>query len=703
MVALSGCKDLWKPVFSCRLAVCLAALAFFATSATGQIVPYYWSGDGVNSDWGTAGNFKSATTGGTNLVPASDSKTQLIFGARAAGLTTANNLTTGFVMSGITFESTTDSTMTAFTITGSQVEFAKRGSTNPFITLSSSQSHTISAPIKLADPLTLTGNGTGLVTLSGAWEGATKGIAKTGTSNFLITNDATTGGTATISGGTLALSGSGALAQIQLRGGVIAQSGTFSRALGTGASNVNFGTGGGGFAAYGGNLTVSTNLGTWGSTTDSLSTGTALILGSNMATGVVTLSQNLDLNSTGTQTRTITLADNANSSGDRSRISGIVSNSGGTANLTFNGTGRIELAGANSYNGTTTVGSGVTVNLQNNTALGSTAAGTTVSSGGAVELQGGITTGAEALNISGTGISNGGALRNVSGNNSYAGAVTLGANARINSDADTLSLTHASAIAGSGNTLTVGGAGNVAINSGIATGTGGLTKDGTGTLTLAGTSSYTGNTVVNGGSLLVNGSTAAGSAVTVGDASGTDTIGGTGTIGGATTIQNGGRITGATAGTVGTLTISNNLTMNAGSTWLVDLVGASADRLQSIVNLNINGAGFALSTQSPSWTLGDTWTIAQFTGSRTGTFSGLSDGATFFAGGSGGQFQINYEDELGAITITAVPETSTMVALCLLLVGCWFGPRSFRNSRKRKIGEVPASARGQAAPQSAAA
>jgi len=46
--------------------------------------------------------------------------------------------------------------------------------------------------------------------------------------------------------------------------------------------------------------------------------------------------------------------------------------------------------------------------------------------------------GAEALTLRGTGISGGGALRSVSGTNSWAGAITLGvAPVRINSD-DTL-------------------------------------------------------------------------------------------------------------------------------------------------------------------------------------------------------------------------------------------------------------------------
>jgi hypothetical protein len=122
--------------------------------------------------------------------------------------------------------------------------------------------------------------------------------------------------------------------------------------------------------------------------------------------------------------------------------------------------------------------------------------------------------------------------------------------------------------------------------------------------------------------------------------------------------------------------------MSSGSTWLVDLVGASADQIIGIVNLNLSGVSLAFQTQTPSWNLGDSWTIAQFSGTRTGTFAGLANGDTFFAGGSGGQFRVNYNDSLGSITVTAVPEPPTLIALCLLITGLWVGQRRIRAVRK---------------------
>src|SRR5207244_9896047 len=131
----------------------------------------------------------------------------------------------------------------------------------------------------------------------------------------------------------------------------------------------------------------------------------------------------------------------------------------------------------NTYTGTTTVSSGA-VNIQNATGLGSTASGTTVSSGAALQLQGGIALGAETLTLDGIGISSDGALRNISGNNSWAGNITINSTTRINSDSGTLTIDVASgnAITGSNDDLQIGGAGNVTINDAIATGTGTLTQ-----------------------------------------------------------------------------------------------------------------------------------------------------------------------------------------------------------------------------------
>jgi autotransporter-associated beta strand protein len=174
----------------------------------------------------------------------------------------------------------------------------------------------------------------------------------------------------------------------------------------------------------------------------------------------------------------------------------------GTGTLSLTGSGTLTLTRANTYTGLTTVSTGV-LNIQNANALGTTAAGTSVTSGAALQIQGGITTLAEALTLRGTGVSASGALRNISDNNTYAGLVTLGAATRINSDAGTLTLSNTGIITGATFGLTVGGAGNTSIASIIGTTSGTLTKDGSGTLTLTGANTYTGGTTISAGTLSV--------------------------------------------------------------------------------------------------------------------------------------------------------------------------------------------------------
>ena len=171
--------------------------------------------------------------------------------------------------------------------------------------------------------------------------------------------------------------------------------------------------------------------------------------------------------------------------------------------------GTLILSASSTYQGLTTVSAGV-LNIRNNSALGTTAAGTTVTTGAALEMQGGITVGAEALTLNGAGITSGGALRNISGDNTYGGVITLGSAARINSDAGTLTLNVASgnAVAGA-HALTFGGAGNITVADPIATSS--ITKDGVGTLLISGSNgSFAGTTTISAGTLAAATSTALG-------------------------------------------------------------------------------------------------------------------------------------------------------------------------------------------------
>jgi autotransporter-associated beta strand protein len=96
-----------------------------------------------------------------------------------------------------------------------------------------------------------------------------------------------------------------------------------------------------------------------------------------------------------------------------------------------------------------------------------------------------------------------------------------------------------------------------------------LAKVGTGVLTLTGTNTYSGGTTISGGALLINnlgGSGTGSAAVTVATGG---ALGGTGVISGAVTVNFGGAL--ASGNPLGALTISNNLTLAAGSTTFVQL------------------------------------------------------------------------------------------------------------------------------------
>lgn len=96
---------------------------------------------------------------------------------------------------------------------------------------------------------------------------------------------------------------------------------------------------------------------------------------------------------------------------------------------------------------------------------------------------------------------------------------------------------------------------------GIISGTGTLTKQGAGALTLSGTNTYSGATSVESGSLLVNGSLG-NTAVSVDSGA---LLGGSGTIAGAVTVADGGILApgnSAATLTVGSLTLNNSSVLN---------------------------------------------------------------------------------------------------------------------------------------------
>jgi fibronectin-binding autotransporter adhesin len=320
------------------------------------------------------------------------------------------------------------------------------------------------------------------------------------------------------------------------------------------------------------------------------------------------------------------------------------------------------LSGANSYAGLTTISNGA-IRVFNATALGTADAGTVVASGGALELTGSLTIGAEALSLAGTGISLGGALRNISGNNTYGGAITLsGGTTEIASDSGTLTL--GGGIGGTGQALAIEGAGDVAITStGINTGAAGsLAKTGNGALVIAAGGDYTGATTIGSGGEIIAahanalGTTGAGTAVSSGGALwlsnnitigaealsltgtgvatdgalknvfGNNTFGGAITLGGATTIQ-------AESGTA--LTLSGGIT---GTGQALTIRGTGNTTISS-TGINTSSSGTLIKNQagiltilaSSDYTGGSTLSSGT---TRVGDNAALGSGVITFSGGA---------------------------------------------------------------------
>jgi autotransporter-associated beta strand protein len=325
--------------------------------------------------------------------------------------------------------------------------------------------------------------GTGVPVVWGAGSNAVFAAGTDATGSYTVTVSGTpTAGGLRFEEGSVTLSGSGislsGLATINVATGlkaVIASPLSGSAPTLNGSGELVLGaanTYAGNLTLQAGTLSVENNAAV--STGTIATANTANILLRSSGAGTVTLTNNVTLGTSGGFQVDIGAV-----TGSTLMLNGIL---GGSTDWRAVGPGTVVLGGssANTFNALVTVTNGSILVLKKDYALGSVTKGTVVASGATLALAGGFSYSAfpspEAISISGSGVGGLGALKNLSGNNSFDAAITLTADTTIGSDNDILSLYA------------------------IITGAYNLTKVGPGTVDFYGANAY-GNTVVSAGTL----------------------------------------------------------------------------------------------------------------------------------------------------------------------------------------------------------
>jgi fibronectin-binding autotransporter adhesin len=176
-------------------------------------------------------------------------------------------------------------------------------------------------------------------------------------------------------------------------------------------------------------------------------------------------------------------------------------------------------------------------------------------------------------------------------------------------------------------------------------GSGGLTKQGAGVLTLSGSNAYSGTTAVQAGSLLVTGSHTGGGAYNVASQA---TLGGTGTISAGVTVN--GSLAPGTS--IGPLTVNGNVDFGSSGIFDVEINAAThtADLLVVNGNLNLSGLSDMLKLTLIGGVLPEAGplTIATYTGTLTGTFNlDNADLTIDYGDGSNGAITISNITSIG--------------------------------------------------------
>jgi autotransporter-associated beta strand protein len=328
----------------------------------------------------------------SGIGASSSAASNLVFNTSTGGLLYAGNVRNGELILG-NRSATTDR---LFTLSGTGLTLQSNATNNNAIVWSNTGAivHGFVGPQSLIFRGTSTGDNTFNPQLTDSGTGANiTSVTKldAGQWNLANSNNTYTGIT-TIGDGILALNNSGALpANSPLvlgagaTSGIIQTSGTFARDLSAtvtpGSGTITWGgtTGGGGFAAHAGPLTVTLNGGAslaWGAGGFVGTNGIqSLILNSGSSLSDVTFTNDINL---GNALRTVTVNDNPNTGAEFASLTGVLSGDGG---LTKSGSGVLRLGNSNTYKGITSVTTNALVvsSLGNSANPGATSVGDSTS------------------------------------------------------------------------------------------------------------------------------------------------------------------------------------------------------------------------------------------------------------------------------------------------------------------------------------
>ena len=436
---LSRCTFCIVKLLSLWLAVACGAYAQTVT----------WTGAGANTNWTTTANWS------TGALPADAAS--LVFGTA----TSSQNITLGAnrLASDLTFNSSY-----AYTLTGNQLQLSSTGTD---FTMNASGNVLIASNLTGPNGLTFAGTGTGTATISGVISG-TGALVKNGSFALILSGNNTYTGATTVNAGTLRLGASNRIydsSAVTVASGSIFDLNGYQETVGSiaGAGNITLAAGAltaggdnssttfsgvisgtGGLVKAGSGTLILSGSNTYSGATqvnagtlqlgaaNALASSTALIIASGAtfdtswgnSQTVASLSGAGSLN---IRSNTFTVGDSTNST-----FSGSISDSYGS--LVKVGTGVLTLSGNSTFTGLTTINQGA-IAVTSATALGGSTYGNVIADGAALYLGNNITLSEGSFDISGAGPNNLGALRSISGSNSYSGALNLKAATSLGADA----------------------------------------------------------------------------------------------------------------------------------------------------------------------------------------------------------------------------------------------------------------------------